>query len=99
MQEIQETENELEELKHEYLRRHGWTYTSCTPGAFWLWRRDFADLDAERAEWDREHGAGEPGDPSASQPFGVITAPTNLAVSITARTLDREQEQETSDEY
>lgn len=24
---------------HRYLRSHGWTYTSDTPGCHWLWRK------------------------------------------------------------
>ena len=93
---LSEAEARLENLQQIFLRSHGWEYTCNTPGSFCLWRRDFADLDAERQAWDVAHRAGEPGRPSASKPYGVITAPTGLALSITQAVLVREEEEEGS---
>lgn len=93
-QQITEAEGEVEDLKRAYLYRFGWSCSSNTPGAYWLWRRDFADLDAQRAKWDKAHDAGKPGKPSISPPYGVITAPTDLAVSITQSALDEEIDQD-----
>jgi hypothetical protein len=92
--EIEAKSQELEELKKFYLRRWGWTETSSTPGAYWLWKRDFSDLDAKRLSWDKEHNAGKPGRPSPSAPYGIITAPLDLAVAITVRSLDEQPELE-----
>jgi len=51
---INAAECEVETLKNDYLRRHQWAATSCTPGSYWMWRRSFADVNARRAE---EHAA------------------------------------------
>ncbi len=37
---IKDAENELERVRHEYLRATGWTYTSDTPGCLWLWQKE-----------------------------------------------------------
>lgn len=89
---ISAAQSEVEDRQRTYLIRWGWTMTSNTPGAFWLWRRDFADVDAKRKAWDDEHDAGQPGKPSKSQPYGVITAPTDIAIAMTARCLDDQPE-------
>lgn len=85
--EIEDAERHLEELRGAYLRRWGWQYSCNIPGSYWLWRRDFADEDARRMAWWSEH-------PTTSKPtpYGVITAPTDLAVSITIRCLDEQPE-------
>lgn len=36
---IGDAEYALERAQHEYLRSHGWEYTSATPGCLWLWRK------------------------------------------------------------
>lgn len=89
---IEEAERAVEETKSAYLQRWGWTLDCNSPGAFWLWKRDFADEDAKRKAWDDKHGAGKPGGPSASRPYGIIMGPTDLAVSMTARVLDGQPE-------
>lgn len=85
--EIGAAEGEVEGLKNAYLRRWGWESTCNTPGSYWLWRRDFANEDAKRKAWHDEHPQASP-----YQPYGVITAPTDLAVSMTVRCLDERPE-------
>ena len=46
--EIRECETNLEVAKGGYLRAHGWSQTSTTPGSYWMWRRDFGDVNARR---------------------------------------------------
>lgn len=87
-QKIMEAFEEAKNLQHHYLEMHGWEYTCNTPGSYWLWRRDFTKEDTIRhARW-KERGPGPLGWPSEPQPFGVITADTDLAVSITENVLD-----------
>lgn len=89
---IEEAEQRVQDLQTHYLRRFGWEHTCNTPGSFWLWRRDFAVEDAAtHARW-KERGPGPMGWPSEPHPYGVITAPTDLAVSITVRSLDEQLE-------
>ena len=73
----------LEDEQKSFLRKWGWRETCNTPGSYWLWVRDFADVDAKRAAWDKEHHAGEPGKPSKSVPYGIIATDTDLAVKMT----------------
>jgi hypothetical protein len=77
----------LESVQHRFLKAYGWEYTCNTPGAIWLWRRDFADIDAGRWAWDEAHRAGEAGRPSLSRPYGVITAPVDIAITMTLAVL------------
>lgn len=88
---IEEAEQRVQDLQSHYLRRFGWEHTSMTPGSYWLWRRDFAKEDTERLAWWKE-AHGPLGKPSMPVPYGVITAPTDLAVSITVRALDKQLE-------
>ena len=76
----------LEATQHAYLRRWGWVRTCATPGAYWLWKRDFADYDKRFEAWHTAH-PDRPGKPS-----GVMTLPTDLAVSMTRRALDEQPE-------
>lgn len=87
LHEIQDAENNLGDLKRAYLRRWGWEETCNTPGSLWLWRRDFADEDARRKAWDDEHPKATP-----SRPYGVITATTDVAISMTSSCLDDQPE-------
>lgn len=89
---IEEAEQEVESLKHSYLRRFGWDNTSNTPGSFWLWRRDFAKEDAERHTNWAKRPPGPYGKSSEPRPYGVITASIDLAVSMTVRCLDEQEE-------
>lgn len=91
---IEAAQQEVSDLQHAYLQRWGWEMTCNTPGSYWVWRRDFADIDAGRKAWDDEHDAGKPGKPSASRPYGIVTAPTELAISMTVRCLDEQPELE-----
>lgn len=34
---------DLESERRQWLRRHGWTYTSNTPGSLWLWEKKLDD--------------------------------------------------------
>lgn len=88
---IEAAEQEVEQTKERYLRRFGWEHTSSTPGSFWLWRRDFADVDAKRMEFDKLP-PGPLGKPSPTVPYGVITASTDIAVAMTVRCLDDQNE-------
>jgi len=72
----------IEYAQHRYLKRHGWKYTCNIPGSFWLWRRDFGDVDAKRLSW-WENANGPLGKPSKPEPYGVITATTDIAISMT----------------
>lgn len=90
-------ERELNSVKEAYLRRFGWDLTCSTPGSFWLWKRDFKDVDARHMEALNKrhaeairHGVKT----SASQPvlYGLVTAPTDLAVKMTAACLDMGEE-------
>lgn len=36
---IEQARLELEQEENRYLRSHGWTETSDTPGCLWLWRK------------------------------------------------------------
>lgn len=93
-QQIENAREHLEDLKRDYLAGHGWEYTCNTPGSFWLWRRDFATEDAARHSMWKQRGPGPYGWPSEPRPYGVITANTDLAVSITERELDCEVDQD-----
>lgn len=90
---IEAAEQEVEYLKATYLRRFGWNHTSTTPGSYWLWKRDFADVDAKGKAWHDAHPKASP-----HQPYGVITAGTDLAVSMTVRCLDEQPELEEAQE-
>jgi len=93
-QKIQDAEQEVTDLKQAYLRSFGWDCTSNTPGAYWLWRRDFVSDDAARHKRWKDAGPGPLGWPSEPKPYGVITAPLDLAVSITMRSLDDDLDQD-----
>lgn len=44
--EYEKLEDQAEELKFAqdaFLRRHGWKYTSRTPGCYWMWERLLTD--------------------------------------------------------
>jgi hypothetical protein len=84
---ILEAEENLQSLKRQYLSRFGWTETCNTPGSYWLWIRDFSDIDAARSAWHAEHPKTSP-----PQPFGVVTASIDLAISMTTRCLDEQPE-------
>lgn len=94
---ISEAEQEIESLKRDYLKRYGWEMTCNTPGSYWLWRRDFSKEDAQRHAMWKQRGPGPLGWPSEPQPYGVITADTNLAVSMTERCLDNTPVEEDED--
>lgn len=84
--------SKVEEVKSAYLRRWGWNYTCNTPGALWMWTRDFSDIDAKRKAWDAAHGAGNPGGPSVSRPYGLVMGSLDQAVRMTVGTLDEQPE-------
>ena len=80
---IEAAQDALEEAKDAYLRRWGWKKTCSTPGAYWLWQRDFS------AEDEACHRL---------RPYGLITAPRALAVEMTRRWLDDRPEDEDGDD-
>lgn len=85
--EIEEHQLALESARRTYLQRHGWKETSNMPGSYWLWVRDFADLDAKRQ-------ARHPATASSFRPYGVVTAETGLAVKMTRSELDGDPEED-----
>jgi hypothetical protein len=95
---IEQAKQKIEELKESYLLRWGWISTCNTPGSCWLWRRDFSNEDAERHSLWKSNGPGPLGWPSEPRPYGVITAPIDLAVSMTARGLDYHPEQNSEED-
>lgn len=85
--EIGDLERQLEGAKGAYLKRWGWTQTCNSPGSFWVWYRDFADYDQKMAAVHKERKL-----PSDHRPYGIITAPTDLAISMTRSALDEQLE-------
>lgn len=85
--EIEAAEQALEQAKRSYLQRWGWTQTCETPGSYWMWRRDFADYDATFDAWHAAHP-----DRPRRVSSGVMTLPTDLAVSMTIGVLDEQLE-------
>lgn len=78
-------ENKLKESRSNYLRLHGWQRTCNTPGSFWMWKRDFADVDEKRRAY-------HPPKASPFQPYGLIMADTETAVMMTMRALDIDED-------
>lgn len=89
---IREADERAEQLRRDYLRHWGWSETCNTPGSFWMWRRDFSDVDADHRQWWLDTCAKKPslGNPSEPRPYGVVTAPAEIAVQMTLRELDVE---------
>jgi hypothetical protein len=46
--EIEDAEHALEEKRHAYLRKWGWSLTCDFPGSYWVWVRDFSREDDVR---------------------------------------------------
>lgn len=98
VRDLEEAAGQLQSLKLDYLTRWGWKQTSNTPGAYWLWVRDFSAEDANRhARW-KAAGPGPLGWPSEPKPMGRITADTDLAIKMTQRSLDDRPEEEPGDD-
>ena len=92
-QNILDATNALRDLKAKYLCEHGWTRSSNYPGCPWLWSRDFFDVDLERLEWNKEHGAGKPGGPTPAVAYGSLSGVSlDDAVRMTAQSLEREED-------
>lgn len=85
---LQDAERNLKDRKMAYLRQHGWEETCNTPGAYWMWVRDFSDVDAQRFAWWETTCNAPMGQPRKPEPMGRITAPLDLAVSMTQRVLE-----------
>lgn len=101
--EIEQHLSNVEGARKSYLRRHGWKETCNTPGSYWLWVRDFAAEDQRRQTWwedtcKRIAAEGRIGMPSPPRPMGVVTAPCELAVSMTRRVLDADDEASDEDD-
>lgn len=84
---VEGAEQVYEGYKRDYLRRWGWEETCSTPGSFWLWKRDFADYDKKMRAIHRRLKL-----PGTFRPYGVISAPTDLAISMTLNCLDEQLE-------
>lgn len=91
---VEAAEDALREAREAYLRRFGWTYTCNFPGSFWVWRRDFVDLDQSRRKWWEEACAQNPplGPPSEPTAYGIVHASFDQALAITLGTLDERDE-------
>jgi hypothetical protein len=89
---IEEAEQAVASLKDSYLREYGWKCTCNTPGAYWLWKLDFAALDAQRLAWwetaEAETRAAGRLPPSRPHPYGVMTVDRDLAVDMTVKVLE-----------
>lgn len=85
--EIETAQLALEAARASYLRRWGWVQTCRTPGAYWLWQRDFADYDAKFDSFYAAHP-----DRQRPAPTGAMTLPTDLAVGMTIQALDEQPE-------
>ena len=82
----------VEQKESAYLRQYGWKQTCNTPGAYWVWIRDFAAEDAARhARW-KEGGPGPMGWSSEPKPWGVMTVSRDLAVGMTRAALEELQD-------
>ena len=90
---IQQAEADLTMAKEAYVKRHGWSLTCNTPGALWLWTRDFSPEDAERHQRWKERGPGPLGWPSEPKPYGRMTVALDGAVHMTRATLDQDEEE------
>lgn len=84
---VEDAEANLTEAKSRYLRRWGWKPTCNTPGAYWLWERDFKDEDAQMAAIHEKRKL-----PSPHVPYGVMKVPTDMAISMTLKVLDERPE-------
>ena len=81
---VEEMQGDVLRKKEEILRAHGWQNTCYTPGSYWLWRRDFADLDQKRvSHWEARGQKG-----NKPEPYGVVTVPLDLAYTMTEAVLD-----------
>lgn len=63
-----------------------------------MWVRDFKDEDEARLALWQQRGAGPLGMPSKPEPWGIVTASLDHAVSMTARCLDGQPEVQSDDE-
>lgn len=84
---ITEAQTALDAAKEAYLKAHDWTLTCNTPGSYWLWSRNFAAEDLDRAgRWSPD----PLGRPARPLPWGRITAETEMAVAMTVMVLGGE---------
>ena len=96
-EEIEAAQERVEALKSEYLKRHGWSLTCHSPGSYWVWQRDFSDVDARSREWwertkVRVESAVPPRrPPSEPKTFGVRHLPTDMAIGATRQLLDQDE--------
>lgn len=93
---IEDAEQALLYVQQAYVRRFGWKITCNTPGAYWLWQRDFKDEDAKALKWWTDTCERKPplGNPSMPTPIGVMTVPLDYAVSMTRKVLDDSEVEE-----
>lgn len=93
---VQELSDAIHDAEHEltgrctaFLKSMGWEQTCNTPGSYWLWRRDFADVDARWREIEaaKEARDGKPF-PSLHKPIGVIVTSEESAVNMSRAVLD-----------
>ncbi len=40
---VEQAKNDAEQLENEYLRQHGWSYSSKYPGGYWMWSKMLPD--------------------------------------------------------
>ena len=106
---IVKLENSLEAAKWDYLKRFGWAQTCHSPGAYWVWVRDWkAEDEAALENWHHrnairlaeieEHGrAHTPNSPRKPEPYGRVMAGLDMAVSMTRNVLDRDNDDDEED--
>ena len=84
--EIEDAHDRVSTTETSYLRRWGWTETCDFPGSYWMWSRDFSDVDAQRNKWADDHNRPRP------RQYGVIYVPKSMAIAITVSVLDERPE-------
>lgn len=97
---IEAAQAALHSAEDMYLARFGWERTCDTPGALWLWRRDFADVDAKRrtVHEHKAHQLAQRGQRASEfRPYGVLLLPKDTALRITLLELDERTEEADED--
>lgn len=85
---IESAERALNSARSAFLHDMGWGRTCNTPGSYWLWQRDFADVDARwrEIEANRER-EGKPF-PTPHRPIGTVIVDEEHAIIMSRASLD-----------
>ncbi len=79
---IEDLYTRIKDAKRAYLQSFGWKETCETPASYWLYERDFSELDAIRNKWADDHDKPHP------RQYGLVCVPLDIAVSMTRTTLE-----------